>query len=411
MSIRAWFRVAVIGLPLTVIGLIIFAPAIAGVLYAILRALAPVWLLPLLLITAWSLWVMFIRLYYVSTIPYVTLELKPGDNTPKTAKPMELIFFSIYYRTELTVANAFLKGSVRLPWSFEVLATGGTVRFFIHIPVRHRAVVEGRIRAEYHDIDIDETRDYTRESNFNPFDERLTMREYTLGKNDSYPLKTYVRHEHEKVRRDVFSEFLDELASVGEGQEVWVSLIVRPHQRDWGRGPFSFLSTPVDTLHQDAQAVIAGIIGPLGDVHVLSQEKRDIIKSIEDALKKPSFNCGLRVLYRANKKQWSNELDASLDHVFDRFGDAPLNSFEVYNPREHILWPLTDLLTVVPALEMKYCLILYRTRTFFLSSYYGRPFILNTEELATLWHMPKFGRTNAHAASDVRLAPPENLPT
>lgn len=411
MDWRVIARIAVIGIPLLVILTIYFAPALAALVFTVISALAPLWLPALLVVIAWPLWLTAVRSYYVSQIKYITFELKPGDTTPKTARPMELIFYSLYYRTEVTRWNALVKGVVRVPWCFEVHATDGIVRFFIHVPEHHRSAVEGRVRAEYRDIDIDEARDYSREAQFNPFETRLAMREYTLAKNDAYPLKTYAAHEHGKERRDVFNELLEELATVKEGEELWLSIMVRPHQRDWGTGYLDWLEVPHDTLHADAFKEIQKIVGSHGDVRHLPEAQQQLVAGIEAALKKPSFDCGIRAVYIADRARWDDARAESLDHLFDRFGDHTLNSFKAYDPRARVGWPLSDVFAALPALDMEYYLKLYRRRAFFAPPYYGRAFVLNTEELATLYHMPKVGRASALSRSrGTRLAPPDNLP-
>jgi len=409
---KGWMiRALLVGIPILTILTIYFAPYVAAFIYEIIAALAPIWLPVVLAVIAWPLWLTFIRSLYVSRIEYATLELKPGDNTPKTAKPMELIFYALYHRTEVNRFNALVNGIVRVPWSFEIAASAGIVRFFLHVPVHHRSAVESRIRAEYRDIDIDEARDYSREDRFDPFSERIAMREYTLAKADPYPLKTYEAHEHAKDRHDVFGELLNELGAVPEGQSMWVSLMVRPHQRDWGNGFWDFIDPPIDSLHEDARSEIQKIVGKSGDVRGLPAGKQKVIEAIERALQKPSFDCGLRVLYRAPRETWDESRAQSLDHLFDRFGDSELNSFESYDPRTLVGWPLSDIFAAFPVLDDEYFLKLYRRRAFFSPPYYGKSFVLNTEELATLWHLPKIGRASALSRSrGARLEPPENLP-
>lgn len=412
MDWRFALRVGSVAVPLIVIATIYFAPAVAAVVFTLITLLMPVWLPAGLAAILWPLWLAFIRSQYATRVTYVTLELKPGDSTPKTARPMELIFYSLYYRTEITRVNALLRGVVRMPWSFEIHATNGVVRFYVHVPEHHRPAVEGRIRAEYRDIDIDEARDYSREEHFSPFESRLAMREYVLGKSDAYPLRTYTAHEHGKDRRDVFSELLEELSTVGEGEELWVSLMIRPHQRDWKKGLRGFLEAPADTLHEDAFEEIRKIVGTHGDVRQLTAAQQELVRAIENALQKPSFDCGLRALYMAKRPQWSEERAASLEHLFDRFADPVLNAFSAYDPREQVAWPLSEVFAALPAFDMEYFLKLYRRRAFFTPPYYGRAFILNTEELATMYHMPRVGRASALARSrgGSRLEPPDNLP-
>ncbi len=396
-----------IGIPV----LIYWAPVVASYIVNFFVALMPLWLPVLLVLIGWPLWLTYVRSQYASSIEYVTLELKPGDNTPKSAKPMELVFYSLYHRVEQTLLNTLLLGVVRMPWCFEISATGGVVRFYMHVPIMHRAAIEGRIRAEYRDVDIDEARDYSRETPFNPFGDRLVMREYTLSKPDPYPLATYESHEHEKVRRDVFNEMLEDLSLVGEGEELWISLMMRPHQREWGNGYFDVFKYPVDTLHEDARTEIQKLIGAAGDVRGLPAHLQRVVRGIEEALQKPSFDCGLRALYRATSDSWNEARAESLDTLFERYNDPDLNGFVSYNPREQIQWPMSDILAAVPQSDAEYFLRLYRRRAFFAPPYYGRTFVLNAEEIATLFHIPKVGRASALSRSrGKRLEPPENLP-
>ena len=88
MKWRVWLRVGIVGVPLLVILTIYFAPFVAAFVYDVLKALAPLWLPVALALILWPVWIITIQSWYVSRIRYVTLELKPGDNTPKTARPM-----------------------------------------------------------------------------------------------------------------------------------------------------------------------------------------------------------------------------------------------------------------------------------------------------------------------------------
>ncbi|MEN9390393.1 MAG: hypothetical protein RLZZ283_493, partial [Candidatus Parcubacteria bacterium] len=94
-TLRSVFIACIVGIPI----LIYLAPAFAGFLYLLIAALAPLWLPVLLALIAWPLWLIQVRSQFVSNIEYETLELKPGDQTPKSAKSMELVFYSLYHRT------------------------------------------------------------------------------------------------------------------------------------------------------------------------------------------------------------------------------------------------------------------------------------------------------------------------
>lgn len=411
--LRTVLRVVAVSLILLVPLGIYLAPALMAALVTGIATVAPLWLPLLLAAILAPLWLHYMRSQYVSGIRYTTLELKPGDDTPRTARAMEIVFYSLYHRVDISRMMAILTGQVRLPWSFEIMAHAGTVRFFIHVPTTHRAAIESRLRAEYRDVDIDEVRDYAREVGYDAWRMRLVTREYTLEKPDPYPLSTYEEYEAEALKPgkgkalDPLLALLEELVSVGEGEYLYLSLMVRPHQRDRRH----LWEAPTDTLHEDAHREIAKIVGSAGDPALIPESKRALVTAIEHALKKPSFDTGLRTLYMATREQWSDERAARLDTLFEGFSAPDRNSITSIDPRAQIGWPLVDIFTAAPPLLGSYLLNLYRRRAFFAPPYYGKPMVLNTAELATLFHLPLITRASALARSrGKRLEPPDNLP-
>ena len=407
MSRRFAYGAGIAAVLVLIIFTIYWSPAAAQVVYEIIVFLSPLWLPALLFFLAWPLWLIFARSYYAYGIPYATLELKPGPETPRTAKPMELIFYSLYHRTDVS-RKAFLLGQVRMPWSFEAYVHNGATRFFVHAPERHVAAISSRIRAEYRDIEIETVPDYAREVPFSPFQMHASMREYTLAKPDPYPLVTYEQYEKDTAHHDPFITLLEKLSSAGQQEHVLISLIVRPHQRDRTR----YFEEPRDTLHEDAHRVIAGILGSGGNIQKLPAAQQDVVRAIEEALKKPSFDCGLRALYVADGAAYRKEMDDTLGNLFNGFNDASLNGFRAYDPRENIHSLAHEFLAISPFFASEYLVRLFRRRAFFAPPYIGKPFILNTEELATVFHLPQTGHGGvASHVTGVKLEPPENLPT
>ncbi|MBX9765515.1 hypothetical protein K2X83_02650 [Patescibacteria group bacterium] len=407
MHNRTLMRGVVVAVLLAVPILIYLAPAFSAGVLAFFAFFAPLWLPALLVWIAWPLWLTFVRSHFVMSIPYSTIELKPGAETPRSARPMELVFYALYHRTDLTLTETYLMGHVRMPWSFEVLGHANTVRFFVHLPTAHRQAVEARIRSEYRDIDIDQVRDYAREIPWNPYSMKLSMREHTLRKADPYPLKTYVAYEDDKKKRDAFTEVLEQMAAAGDNEYALLSIIIRPHQREREKmfGPLK------DSLHEDAQKEIVKLLGKGGDINAVPEKTKKTIAAIEAALKKPSFDCGVRTLYIARHENYSAELEGRLENLLSAYNDPELNGFAPYDPNTKITWPLSDVFVAVPALMHEYFLQLFRRRAFFYPPYYGNAFVLNTEELATVFHLPHFARASALAdIRGVRLEPPENLP-
>ncbi len=152
-------------------------------------------------------------------------------------------------------------------------------------------------------------------------------------------------------------------------------------------------------------------MGPGGDPRQLPKKEQVLVGAIEEALKKPSFDCGVRALYFAPKGRYSAEKADGLDTLFSDFSDEQLNEFQPYSPRERIFWPLTDVFAALPWLEELFLFNVYRRRAFFMPPYYGNSLILNTAELATIFHLPFITRSSALSRGrGNRLEPPDNLP-
>lgn len=404
---RVFFRVLLVSVLLMVPFLIWLAPHTVGVVFGFIFFFAPLWLPFLLAAILVPLWLTYVRSQYVASVPHTVLELKPGDDMPKTARAMELIFYSLYHRVEVTRLMAISVGQVRLPWSFEIFAHKGTVRFFIRIPTSHRAAIESRIRAEYRDVDIDEVRDYARTIPYSPLSMHLESREYRFTKPDPYPIKTYEEWEKAKKPEDPLVSVLEKLVGIGDEEYFLISLLVRPHQRERQR----LWEEPADTLHQDAQYEIASLVGSSGNPNSLPENKKKLVAAIEAGLKKPSFDCGIRAVYAARRGHTNEEHMNWLETLFTGFEEGELNGFKAFDARERLSWPLSDIAAAIPGFADWHMFQLFRRRVFFAPPYYGEAFVLNTAELATLFHLPYITRASPLGRNrGKRLEPPDNLP-
>lgn len=404
---RAVYRVILLSLLLAVPLFIFVAPQIAGAIFSFVWLLAPLWLPVVLFVLFVPLWLLYVRSQYVASIPHTVLELKPGEGTPKTARAMELIFYSLYYRTEISRLMMVAVGQVRLPWAFEIVAHKNNVRFYMRIPTAHRAAVEARIRSEYRDIDIDECQDYARTIPYTPLSMRLESREFQFTKPDPYPIRTYEEYESDKKNDAPLTKLLENMTTMNGQEYLMISFMVRPHQRERS----DVWSEPVDTLHSDAQHEIETLVGPEGNPRALPEGKRTLVEAIEAALKKPSFDCGIRAVYLAEHGAARQQSIDLLDSLLVGFEETNRNGFEAFDARLKMSWPLSDIAAAIPGFADWYMFNLYRRRAFFAPPYQGNAFVLNTAELATLFHLPHITRSSALGlAHGKRLEPPENLP-
>ena len=92
--------------------------------------LAPVWLAALVLSTAWGLWMIMIRSYYIAAQNYILLEIRPPRSLMKTPLAMEAVLAGLHhYPGESDWHRLYVRGRVRPWWSLEIVSLRGKCIF------------------------------------------------------------------------------------------------------------------------------------------------------------------------------------------------------------------------------------------------------------------------------------------
>jgi hypothetical protein len=156
---------------------------------------------------------------------------------------------------------------------------------------------------------------------------------------------------------------------------------------------------------------------------------KDTVKSVEAKRDKLAFDTGIRCMYVARKEHYNKNTYRALRTMFRQYAMNSLNSFERrYSTQYDYPWADPSgntLLKMKNRMLDQYRLRLYfypQLRysfsypwplSFFYPSHHPQPFILNTEEIATIFHFPGMvSRTPSFKRIDSRKSqPPSNLPT
>lgn len=112
--------------------------------------------------------------------------------------------------------------------SFELVSYRQHIYFYVHIPDRLRELVEGQIYALYPDAVVEEQfGDYALEETV----KGGTFLSTQLGKRrtDIYPWKRYTEFEG-----DSLAGLFTVMSKAGEGQQLWVQVVVSPRRDDFG---------------------------------------------------------------------------------------------------------------------------------------------------------------------------------
>ncbi len=415
------------------------------------------WLpLPFILWKPFSfLWLWWRTDGFLKKIKMVLIEVKIPKEVLKPIRAMEVVIdhlWQVMYDGP-DWWEKWVEGKVILSYYFEFASIGGESHFFIRIPETARDSVEAAVYSQYSEAEISVVEDYTKDvpQNIPNKDWDLWGCDYRLLAPNPYPIKTYVdfetEHEAKEEKRiDPLAQLLEIGAKINPGEQLWIQIGASPVTNkeypwvDEGKKIRDEVSRrtkkakPGRPIILDAIDVLA--TGnppkePTEEKEIIPPEmkltpgERDILTAIEKKLSKRGYNCHIRFIYLGNKDVfYKPKLRLPLG-FFSAFSTQNLNNLV---PKGQ---PFITKIAKTWFLPMNMNFILdrrlySRKRTLFRkyknrdNPYFPLPakwpscFILNSEELASIFHFP--GKLSAPAPFIERIeskkgeAPP-GLPT
>lgn len=424
---------------------------------------SPVWLPILLFRLWWDAWMSYRRSAFIASKQPVVLEIRVPKEVNKSPLAMELALNAFYAQGgEGTWKDKYWKGGVR-PWfSLEFASLEGQVKFFIWTWKDNVKTISNGIYAQYPTVEIVEVPDYTLAFVYDADKADMYAAEFQLTKPDPYPIKTYVdygldRDPKEEFKIDPITALLEYLGGLGKGEQAWVQVLVRAHKSEDKKsgGLFSGIKTfedifsivpkvqdqlkSTDKWKDDVQEEIKKIVekrkikgagddeeGASARVNLTPFEK-DIVTALERSVSKLPFDVGIRGIYLAERDVFNPAHKGALNGVLAQYSTQHLNGFKKAVGTSFDYWFQDPFGTKLPRMKQEFFQA-YRERGYFHTPYGGTkystwkdfsfdiwkraPFVLNAEELATVYHFPggvaqtpTFGRIESRKAE-----PPTNLP-
>ncbi|OGZ17503.1 MAG: hypothetical protein A2Z78_00905 [Candidatus Nealsonbacteria bacterium RBG_13_36_15] len=407
-------------------------------------------ILPFLLINPFlSFWLWWRNTIWLSKIKWIFLEIKLPKESLKPIKAMEYVmngFHAIYDPPDWR--QKWIDGQYPLWLSLEIVGLGGEVRFFIRVPHPARNQVESAIYAQYPDSEITEARDYVNDvpHDIPNADWEMWGRDLRLFHPDHLPLKTYPKFEEarevkEEKRVDPLAALLEGLTRLRPNEQLWFQILINPFmgELDWAKRGLAEIDklakrpgkkSPKPIIQEAAEVVAFGPTEEAKEQRMsmpemeLTYEEKEKIKAISDKIAKPPFEVSMRIIYLAKRDIFfpPPAVQAAYGH-FRSLTAMNLNSIA----------PLPGTRTRIMLLLVKRRTYLRKRRMFrFYKSRDPAPgyrwwrkypgnlapskkgiYVLNVEEMATLFHFPS--RIVAPAATlpraEVKKAgPPAGLP-
>lgn len=368
---------------------------------------AVVWVPIVIFEWAWSAWTRYTRTQWINKQEKVLLEIKLPQETLKSPAAMELVLLALYQTGgEGTPIDRYWEGKTRPWYSLELTSDGGEIHFYIWTFKSQRAVLEASIYAQYPGIEIHQVPDYTEKVFFDPEKYDLAGCWFAPTQPDPLPIKTYVDYglegnPKEEVKIDPMAPLIEFMGSLKAGHHAWVQIIVRAHVAEKtpiAGAPIEIGATKYpDKWKDEAKELIKKIIeetavetkegDKVPNAVKLTQGQKDRIAAIERSQTKFPFDAGIRIAYIAPKDTFDKGVGGGLTGSFKQFNAPNLNGFK---PEEGMSfdykwqdWSGKKLLKRKIEHFRAYC-----ERGYFHYPYSKKWTILNTEEVATLYHFP-----------------------
>ena len=291
------------------------------------------------------------------------------------------------------------QGGLQEHISFEFAAIEKQIRFYVWVPKYLQNFVEGQIYAQYPQVQIHEAeedyaaRELTQEVKFTA--------ELNLTDDEVLPIKTF-----QSFEVDPLAAVTATLAKLEEpNEEMWIQVMARPIPDDWhrkaakyatrvksgrGRRNSDVFGTAIFYIFQALGALWKPPEDKGGSAPEVSERDKGRISEVDKKSTKLGYQVKVRLAYLGNDTTTARLRMQAIVGTFKQFNSTNLNGFQQKNG--------------VYGAEG---LAQYRARFFI-----DRGYILNIEELASLYHLP---HTNVETpnivwASSKTAEPPSKLP-
>lgn len=387
------------------------------------------WLIAILLFRkALNEWMAFKQKEHLKTWQWTVLAVDIPAEFVQSPKAVEQIFVNLSgAQINYSVYERYFEGKLPRWFSFEIISIEGYIQFVVRTEVSFRDLVEAAIYAQYSEAEITEVEDYVTmiPEVFPNTEFEAQGAEFSLAESEVYPIRTYPEFEYTISKDVVFTDpmaaILENFSRIGPGEHLWMQIAILPVDNSWKQDGIDLVKKIVANKKEPKTGGLVGMVGSapewvlknaiqawnydfsveeekkkkedaVGKVSDLTPGAKAVIESIEDKISKLGFKCRVRVLYAAK-----NELFKPHKCVQGLIG--AMNQFYINN-RNGFKAKIIGGQDIVTA---------YKTRAL---KFNDDPYILNIEELATIWHfpLPLVKTPLIQKANIKRGEPPINLP-
>lgn len=266
--------------------------------------------------------------------------------------------------------------------SFEIVAKDGLVYYYAVVPTVMTEVIRQAVAAAYPSARLEEVTEHNVFSKVGKMSGTIGG-EFTLTKDYHYPIATYM-----ETKSDASRALLNAISAAGKEDGVGIQFLLRPAQEGWAKKATGYAEKFVKEKTEGKKSSSwRGLIAPRDIMEALwkapdykdsektQKDKRELssaekaeVDAIYEKVKYPGYEVLVRAVVSSNTSERAQGIMANIVSAFSLFNSTSFNSFK-YTASKNI-----DELT---------------------TSYIFRFFpqevntnILNSVELATLYHLP-----------------------
>ncbi len=359
---------------------------------------------------------------YLSSIEWVLLEIKPPKDNPTSFYNAEQVFIQLHQLFDnWTFQEKYLEGKIVFTVSFEIVSLGGKISYLIRAPKKQQDLIEAALYANYPSIEITEVKDYLENFHYSPDDPRYDLfgAEFIPVKSQAFPIRTYREFESLKgpelseIVVDPLAPLLETYTKIGSQEFYGLQIIIQPvMDNSWKEE----VENEVEKVLGEKTVVSADgkKTKVKNDMMGIDEIVKQQVTAMKNKLNRPGFSTKIRFLHLGTAEQFNKNAKKLVLSPFRIFSSGNFNSLKpAFGPKKDY--------RISPNLEAAYInyWVKNRKKDIF-NGYKGRStwvgektFILNTEELATLYHFPittPGSNQTVESLDTKKIQPPANLP-
>ncbi|MCL4360503.1 type IV secretion system DNA-binding domain-containing protein [Patescibacteria group bacterium] len=305
------------------------------------------------------------------SLEYVLLQIAvPRDNEIKIDVAEQL--FASLYSIHHGGFWSFLKPQEHA--SFEIVAKHEDIRFYVSVHRKLMDLVEKQIHGAYPGADIRQVDEYTIFTQTG----KVAFAALKLKNADFFPLRVY-----RDLPTDPLSLLTSVLAKMGEEEGAVVQVLIQPAEGKWRKFGRSYISK---TKKDEANPEKASF-----------KVDQKTLEAIEQKTSKPGFNTVVRLVVSSPTQEAAKMHLDNLLSAFSQFSSDNNNFTKVKHPIKKLF--MVD--------------FIYRYFPVCNLPFFSQYSVLNSDELATVYHLPNKSVETAHIfwLNAKRAPAPSQIPT